>query len=155
MQEEDIAIGFDKISQDLRNSFDHSLIKFEGKEHTLSFATIVRTLADPAYSVETEYIFQIGRVEYEFNSSTGTLSRRQANYGQAMANDFDPSRVMLHPVSNVKFSYYLPQDDKVVIKHSTIDKWPVGVLVEIKFGGEGEKANTLSKLIYIPSGNKL
>ena len=154
-QEEDIAIFLDKISLDLRNAVNYSLIKFEGKKASLSFATVVRTLADPAQSYQTEYFPQIGRVEYQFDQSKGTIFRWQTNYGQALAQKFGPSRPLVHSIRDVKFSYYIPESDQISFKDETKD-WPMGVFIEVSFSNKkGEEQNTLSKLVNIPSGNKL
>jgi hypothetical protein len=153
-QEEDIAIFFDKVSQDLHNAFPFSLIKFDGKENKFSFATNVRTLKD-RWDPNPEYINQIGRVEYQFNKPNGTLSRRQANYGQAVNDKFDPSRPVVRLVKDVKFAYYVVDGDKIVAKKRTSDQWPVGILIEITFADQGEQDNIMSKFITIPSGNRL
>ena len=154
--EEDVALFFDKISQDIRSATNYSLIKFDGMENRISFATVVRTLSDPLQSPQPEYISQIGRVEYEFDKSSNILFRRQANYGQAMAEEFDPPRTMLPSVSFVKFSYYWMESERMVVKDRIKDgQWPVSVLIEAGFAGNGEKLNTLSRVIDIPTGNGL
>ena len=153
--EEDAAIWLDKMSQDLRNAVNYSLIKFDGKGKKMSFSTMVRTIADSSYSPEAEYIFQIGRVEYEFDSSKGIVLRRQANYGQAMSNDLDPSRPIASSITDVTFSYYFIEADHIVFKKKTNEQWPMGVLIEVTLAGEGEKPNTMARFVDIPSGNKL
>ena len=154
VQEEDIALFLDKMSQDLRNAVNFSLIKFAGKENTLGFATIVNTLADTRSS-QPEYISQIGRVEYEFDSLHAALLRRQANYGQAMEDEFGPSRPVVQSVKEVKFAYYVMESDRIVLKNRSNDLWPVAVLIEIRFAGKGEQDQTISKVINIPAGNRL
>src|SRR5437773_11479335 len=64
--EDDAAIFFEKISGDVRDAMDYSLIKFDGSKNKISFPTIVRTLSDPRLSPQPDYISQIGKVEYEF-----------------------------------------------------------------------------------------
>lgn len=154
--EEDAAIFFDKISQDLRNATDYSLIKFDGNEDKLSFATIVRTV-DQRVTPQAEYISQIGKVEYEFDKLHNMLLRRQGNYGQAVAGEFDPARPLFEAVKFVKFSYYVMDADRIVIADRVPDgQWPVAVQVDVSFtGGKGEELNTMSKVIHIPAGNKL
>ena len=154
-QEQDIALFFEKIGQDLRNATDYSLIEFEGKENTLSFATIVRT---PARD-QAGYISQIGRVEYQFDSLKGMILRRQFDYGDSVGQGFEqkvaPFRSMVQLVSDVKFSYYVPESNKIVLKESTEENWPAGVLIEVNFLSDGKTKNTMSKLVAIPSGNHL
>lgn len=153
--EEDASIFFDKISQDLRNATDYSLIKFDGSEDKLSFATIVKTV-DSRATPQTEYISQIGKVEYEFDKLHNTLLRRQGNYGQAISGEFDPARPLFEAVKFVKFSYYLIDADRMVMKDRVPDgQWPVAVIVEIGFAAPGEQLNTMSKVISIPTGNYL
>jgi hypothetical protein len=152
-QEEDIVIFLDRISQDLRNSVDFSLIKFDGKSNKLSFATVVRTLVEPS-GPQPDYVSQIGRVEYSFDN--GAILRRQAAYGQALANKYGPLRPLVRSLGQVTFSYYvIDPTNHIVLKNRAKDQWPVGVLIEVKFTDKGEKENTFSKLIAIPSGNRL
>ena len=44
--EEDIAVFFDKITSDLRNTFYYSDLDFYGENYRMSFPTIVHTLKD-------------------------------------------------------------------------------------------------------------
>ena len=156
-KEEDVALFFDKLSQDLHNATEYSLLKFDGNDDKLSFATIVRTM-DPGESLSPEVVSQIGRVEYEFDQVRNVLLRRQAGYGQALAKKFDPPRPLVEAVSFVKFSYYVMDAGRVSLTDRPRDgQWPVAVFVQVGFpaAGQGDQINTMSKTISIPSGNYL
>ena len=104
--EKDIMIFFDKLSQDLHNAMTYSLIRFEGKEHMVSFPAIVRTLQDPNLSGGQDiYINQIGRVEYDYDPLKNRIYRKQAGYGQALKDDFDNEQILADGILSLVFQY--------------------------------------------------
>lgn len=150
--DEDVAIFLDKISQDLRNSLNYSLISFKGRETKIIFATIVLTAADKHATVTEGYIHQIGQVEYSFDKIQSSLLRRQANYSQATDEEFGPQRVMVSPLHSVRFSYYYGTNGGTEIKRKAEGAMPSAVKVEIEFLEETGKMREVVRLIPVPVG---
>src|SRR6185295_519148 len=107
--QEDISIFFDKLSEDLRNGFYYSKIKFNGMETQLSFPAFVMTPADEHSSRAPEgLIDQIGAVKYYLDYEEHKLYRSQANYSQALKGKFSDPRVIVSAVDGIRFRYYYP-----------------------------------------------
>jgi prepilin-type N-terminal cleavage/methylation domain-containing protein len=149
--EEDIGIFLEKISHDLRNTFKYSLISFDGREKRIAFPTIVRTLQDKKRaSGRTNYIDQIGKVEYSFDKAHKTISRRQANYGQAMEEEYGAERLLAKPVHSLRFLYYYIEDGEYKEKRQATELMPVAVRVEIEFFEDTGKKRTVERVVPIP-----
>lgn len=143
--EEDIAIFFDKIGQDFRNSFVFSKMSFVGKEALVRFPTRIKIFRSP----DKEIFEQIGEVEYYFDSQEKSLFRRQLSYGQALRGDPGQERLLLHPVESVRFVYYFLEGNGTVLKKATDLAMPRGVAVEVEFL-DGRRKRSLRKLINLP-----
>lgn len=149
--EEDIGIFLEKISHDLRNTFQYSLISFDGKENKIAFPTIVRTLEDKKRAFgRTNYIDQIGKAEYSFDKAHKTIFRRQANYGQAMEEDYGVERLLVKPVHSLKFFYYYIEDGKYEEKREVADLMPFAVRVEIEFFEDTGQKRIMERVIPLP-----
>ncbi len=147
--EEDIAIFFDKIGQDLRNSFFYSKMSFAGKENFIRFPTRIKV-----FRSQNEEIFEgIGKVEYYFDPNKKSLFRRQLSYGQALRNDPGKERLLLHSVESVHFAYYFLEGNKSVLKREIDTAMPRGVAVEVEFL-DGREKRSLRKLINLPAEAK-
>ena len=149
--EEDISIFFDKIGGELRNSFEYSLIQFKGREKEISFPTLVRA---PLYSTKKDkgfYADQIGRVEYYFDSSKKQLFRRQADYGQALAGDFDRERPLLNNIESVQFNYfYLDFVAGRPERTTVMDAIQIMVRIDVEFVDEKGQKRILNKIVALP-----
>lgn len=152
--EEDIAIFFDKIGQDLRNSFIFSKISFVGKETLVRFPTRIK-IARPQ---DKEVLEQIGEVEYYFGPDKKSLFRRQLSYGQALNHDgteqalrgdAGKERLLLSSVESVRFVYYFLEGNGAILKKETDAARPRGVTVEVEFL-DGRRKRSLRKLINLP-----
>ncbi len=145
--EEDIGIALDKIGQDIRNVFSFSLIQFDGRSDRLTLPTIIHTLADKKSMSPGEMAFQMGKMEYAFNA--GKLVRRQARYGQALEDDFDPDQVLCSSLHSVRFSYYVvtPQKREIL---GRVKEIPAAVIVQFEFVEETGQMRKMEKLIEIP-----
>lgn len=148
--EEDVVIFFDKVAQDLRNTFFHSKINFKGTEFKFSFPTIVYTPADRRSGAsEGEYIEQMGRVEYYYDFNEDTLYRHQANYSQALNERFGRPRALVTSVDRIKFRYYYRTDTDEIYTPEILDVLPSGVEIEVEFSdNQGQKI--MKKFIDIP-----
>ncbi|MCA9405633.1 MAG: hypothetical protein KC684_03785 [Candidatus Omnitrophica bacterium] len=151
--EQEIVFFFEKITQDLRNSFLYSGISYEGGENELSFPTIIQTLPDSDSSLSSgEDIDQIGQVSYEYDLNEKALLRRQANYSQAIREKKVPATVVLKNVERVRFRYIYFTDDGEFTNPAVMDTPPSAVEIEVAFGDK--KGNrVMRKFIDVPVGN--
>jgi prepilin-type N-terminal cleavage/methylation domain-containing protein len=150
--QEDVSIFFDKLSEDLRNSFYYSKIKFNGMETQVSFPAFVLTPADVNSSRKQEGVVdQIGAVKYYIDYEEHKLYRSQANYGQALQGKFQESRAIINAIDGIRFRYYYPDKKGLQAYAKAQDAIPSGVLVEVKFHDETSE-RTMSRFIGIPAG---
>jgi len=150
--EEDIGIFFDKISYDLRNSFDYSLLAFEGKRDSIVFPTVVRTLKDRKKTLwgEVDYVNQMGRVQYYWDRMEKSLFRRQANYSQAVNKKFGKERLLVEPISSLNFFYYYTQEGKTEMKRKSTGNMPSAVKIQLEFLESTGKVRRVERLVNIP-----
>ena len=147
--EEDIAIFFDKISQDLRNAYLHSKITFDGTEQRFAFPTIVRVIA-PANP--TLYQDQLGRVEYFYDAAERKLYRKQATYGQALGETFEDPQLIAKSIDQVRFRYIYLTQQEPKYSEQVLETIPSAVDVEVEFS-DTKNRHLLHKLILIPIGS--
>ncbi len=148
--EEDIALFFEKISQDLRNSLSYSKINFESDFYSFSFPTVVRTLVTT--SKQDELVEQIGKVQYAFDPSSKNLVRKQADYGQALSGDYDPPQVLVAHIDSIKFGFIYLTDKEQVYSEKILETIPSAVEVEVKFT-ENKQKRSFKRVIEVPIGN--
>ena len=146
--QEDVAIFFDKFSQDLRNCFLYSKIPFVGKANRIRFATRVKSLKNLEGDHWAE---KMGEVEYYFDLTKKNLYLRRASYGQALRGEFDTERSLIKAIESVRFSYYYAQGNEIVLKDEADSLIPRAVGVEVQFW-DGHTKQSLRKLINIPQG---
>ena len=129
--EEDVAIFFERLTQDLANAFEFSLIKFEGSEIKLKFATIVTTEADRKLGAN-KTMRQIGHVQYYYDEDKKEIYRAQGNYSLAIKDKFFPSRVLMKGVESFNFSFFYFESGQIKETKSG-DLLPAGVKVTLGF----------------------
>ena len=134
--EEDVAIFLDKLNHDLRNAYVYSKFKFLGDEYHFRFPTIVYTLADRRSDSKGEHIDQLGEVEYYYDFSDKNLYRRQANYGQAIAQIWAKPQLLAKNLEEIKFRYYYLTGNGDYFSQETLEVFPSGIEVEIRFLGQ-------------------
>ena len=146
--EADIAIFFEKVNHELKNSVFFSQIPFDGKSAKLDFATVIKTSPDAQLELtKNRYIPQPGRVEYFFNS--GNLYRKQANYSQALKGKFGGPQVLIKGLKSVKFSYYYSGKDGPKLYKEAKNIIPAAITINLEFG-EGQE---IRKTVSIPIGS--
>lgn len=151
VKEEDVLVFFEKITRDLRNAASFSQINLKGTRSSISFATIVRTPADPKTEARGEYIDQIGKVEYAFDKLRQQVVRRQGNYSEALRNSFGKEDLLMEHVSAVEFRYLYKTQKGYEWKDKIEIVIPSSVYVAIEFGGKRNKRK-MSKMINLPVG---
>jgi prepilin-type N-terminal cleavage/methylation domain-containing protein len=152
--EEDVIVFFDKINTDLRNAFFYSKIRFEGGEYRFTFPTLVYTPQDTRISdrSEDEYVDQIGKVEYYYDFNEDAVFRRQANYSQALNEQFGEPRKMVGSIGRIKFNYYYLTGDGEIYSTEVYDTIPEGIEIEIEFEDNSGK-RIMRKFLDIPVGS--
>ena len=150
--EQDIVILFDKIASDLQNAYHYSLMKVDGTSSSFSFPSIVWVLADEKKdSSPEEHIFQMGKVEYFYQALEGKFYRRQANYAQALNNQFQEPQLLARSLNNVNFRYFYAKGLEEIPREQTLGVLPSGIEIEIQFTDQhGQR--TLKKFRRIRSG---
>ena len=150
--EGDMAIGVDKISEDLRSILSISSIPFKGTQMRMSFPAVVFTPADVRGSrAKEEIIDQVGAIEYRFEPGEGLIYRRQANYGQALKKQWGKDQVIAVGVEDLRFVYYFP-GDKGFLRNSHVEgKIPAGVFLQVRLKSDVE-GHYLNRFIAIPVG---
>jgi prepilin-type N-terminal cleavage/methylation domain-containing protein len=150
--QEDISIFFDKLSEDLRNGFYYSKIKFNGMETQMTFPAFVTTPADENSSRAKEgLIDQMGAVQYRLDYEEHKLYRSQANYSQALKGKFEEGRPLVNAIDGIRFRYYYPDKKGLQAYAKAQDTIPSGVYVEVTFHDETSE-RTMSRFIGIPAG---
>lgn len=153
--EEDVAIFLDKLTNDLKNSFHFSLLTFEGYPNLIAFPTIVRTREDrKKHYGREEYVDQLGKVEYYFDSLKKAIYQRQANYSQACEEEYGKKRLLAKSIYSLEFTYHINLDGELVTRNKTDGRSPQALEVEIKFKETTGKLRTVRKFINIPVGKK-
>ena len=152
LQEEDVAVFFEKISEDLRNSFTYSLIPVQGNEFRFTFPTRVRTTVDQRRrGQDEEYADEIGQVEYYYDLQTDTLFKRSAVYGQAVNYQFGEPKKILTSISDFRFQYIYLTEKEALNSSDVLDILPSSVEITVKFVERG-KERILTKIVDLPLG---
>jgi prepilin-type N-terminal cleavage/methylation domain-containing protein len=130
--QEDFSIFLEKLTSDLRNSFEYADLAFAGSEDKLEFATFVD---NPRLAART-----VGKVIYFYSSSEKMINRRQLDYSQIYQNTLVPSQDALGEVGSLRFSYYFFDSEKK--EYVWNDVWenegvPEAVRIEIEIEESG------------------
>lgn len=148
--EEDIAVFFDKITHDLRNSFYHSKLKYDGGAASFRFPSFVYVPADSRSSWPRDsYVHQIGEVEYLYDTSEKSIVRKQAFYGRALRNDFQEAVPLVKGIERLKFTYYYSTPSEEVVSDQILELLPGAVSVEVFFSDIYGK-RVMKKIIEVP-----
>jgi prepilin-type N-terminal cleavage/methylation domain-containing protein len=144
--ETEIGVFFDKISNDLRNWLDLSLIPVTGKRTELSFALLQEKSLS---SVNSPVDF--GKVEYYFDSAAQALFR---NYRNFAAEDKPGAAVLPQPlltgIESMSFKYYYFDlaSKKGTWEEEISATLPSAVMIEVNFR-DNNKLRKLTKIITI------
>ena len=148
--EEDIALFFEKISHDLRNSLLYSQMPFKSDFYSFSFPAIVRAIVDSKSGQEATDT--IGMVEYSFDVGKKCIVRKQADYGQALGSEFDPAQTLVSAVDGIKFAFIYVTEKDQLYSEKILETIPSAVEVEVKFTDNNQK-RSLKRIIDVPIGN--
>jgi prepilin-type N-terminal cleavage/methylation domain-containing protein len=152
MVQEDAVIFFDRFSSDLRNTFNYSKFYFVGGEQSLAFPTMVWTPADRVSVRAFEGLMdQMGRVRYMYDAEHGTIVRSQANYSQALREEWGADEIVVPLVKSVRFYYFYTASKDPSMSVDEGDDIPSGVEVELVIPS-GKEDKVLKRYIALPAG---
>jgi prepilin-type N-terminal cleavage/methylation domain-containing protein len=152
MSQEDAVIFFDRFSSDLRNTFNYSRLSFIGGESAVTFPTVVWTAADRVSVRASEgLVDQIGRVRYEYDPEHGNVVRRQANYSQALQDQWGADQIVVPDVKSMRLHYFYTgsRDPNMSIDEGS--DIPAGVEVELVIPN-GREDKVFKRYIAVPAG---
>lgn len=154
-----IRIFSDKLTRELRNTFDFSDIKFEGLRDSVSFAGLIENNTS-----EKDSYFEIGRIKYFLNEQN-VFCRLEERCPECFQEETDAvSKGLISGVSQVEFQYcyldnatgdYKWREDWIKEEQDTI---PQAVKIELLFeespqdSSEISRSSKFSKTIFIPIG---
>lgn len=105
--EEDVAMLLDRFCWDMKNAFSFSLISFKGEEMKIKLPTLVWTATDRrGIRAKDEFETQMGAVEYAFDIDKKAILRRQANYSQALREEWGDPQMVVAGVESIRFRYF-------------------------------------------------
>jgi Tfp pilus assembly protein PilE len=147
--EEDVAVFFDKLAQDLRNTYVHTTQYFEGDSSRVSFPALVwlKTMNPRRHS--DEYSDQMGQVEYALDVERRSIVRRSANYSEARQRLFGQEQVVVTPIDGLQFKYYYLTDDGEIFSEQVLETVPAGIEVEVTIQ-DSKGRRSLKRYFNIP-----
>jgi hypothetical protein len=137
----DVAIFFEKLTQELENVFVLDRASFQGDNATVAFPTSFKDLRRPG-------TWSMGAVRYAFNEKAQTLTRSAMTMSDIFEERVcDPALVFDH-VKGMLFAYYYFDDqakeyiwsDKWPPETSdgaTLPKWPLAVRLNFQWEQKG------------------
>ncbi|OGX07473.1 MAG: hypothetical protein A2Z88_07210 [Omnitrophica WOR_2 bacterium GWA2_47_8] len=152
--EEDIAIFFEKINEELDNSYAFSKFYFKGRTNSFAFPSRVNVWQKS--QGKDAAIKEPGMIEYFFDPLSDDLYKRESNYGVAIERKFSgEDRLIFSKIKSVGFKYFLRDSEGRLFSTQITDEMPRGVRIDVTFlDGQGQEKN-LSKLIFMPMAQQL
>ena len=146
--QEDISIFFERISRDLRNSFQYAGVEFYGAKEKIGFPTLVISQKPEVPKHE------FGYVTYSLDSSHDSINRTQADYSQLYRDVVPQARTLVDNIEHLTFQYYSYDSDEEKYYWKSVweekENLPVAVKIELGFY-DGENKTDYSRTVYIPS----
>ncbi|MBN3039799.1 MAG: prepilin-type N-terminal cleavage/methylation domain-containing protein [Candidatus Omnitrophica bacterium] len=142
---EDVNIFFEKFSADLRNSFKYKGIDFSGSEHSLKFASLVKTTSKN-YGLNRGP----GEVSYFYSKDNSALFKGKKNLSDIFKNKQGFIQEVMPGVINCEFKYYSMMEKAWLSQWDEENASPKAVAVKIQVEYEGVKQE-FTKTVIIPS----
>ena len=156
--ERNIRLTSEKLTKELRNVFEFSMIPFEGTEDLVMFAALIPAVLDDEEDIAQDYS-QVGRITYFFDKSKDALSKEVKPFSETLdEEEIGESKILIQDVSELKISYcyldsasgtYKWKDDW---KTEDQDSIPQALNIEITFKSPAGKKGAFNKVIFIPIG---
>jgi prepilin-type N-terminal cleavage/methylation domain-containing protein len=147
--EEDTALFLEKLSSDLHNTLFYAKLPFLGDHETLSFPTMIKLKEEDAFSQSPKVSEQIGRVQYSYDVSHKTIIRKEADYGQAINNEYGYAQTFVTQVDSLRFNYIYVTEKEQILSENILETMPSAVEVEVTFF-ENKLKRSIKKTIDIP-----
>ena len=142
--QEDINIFFERFAGELRDCFEFSTIKLQGKEDEIIFATMVTTPGSGT---------GVGQVIYQYDKNAGGIIQEKRDYSQIYKGKSGFRRELLTGVDYLKFSYYFyDEDEKEYLwqQEWQEDGLPKAVRIELGFNKDDQDEKII-RTIDIPA----
>lgn len=151
--EEDIVIFFDKLSQDLRNTYFYAKFNFDGGKQKITFPAIIQMLPDKQIrGAGQDYVSQLGKVEYYYDGLEDIIYRRQANYSQSLSGRFSKKRALVRNIQAVNFKYFYYAEGREIYSPEAFETYPARIEVEVEFSDkQGNKRMNRSIDLFLES----
>lgn len=149
--EREVRFTLQSLAKELRNSFKFAGIKFSGTKEQISFPTYINT----AGIAETPR-WEVGRVNYFFDSSKKSFFRRQESYVDLFQSGRPDAKEVVPQVKDLEIRYYYfdVNDKKYKWKDIWDDKeiFPLGVKIALMVGSneDNEDEEEFVKTVYLP-----
>lgn len=155
---EDVGIFFERITEEMRNTFLLGEVKFRGGRDSVRFPALIRSAGKEGIKTE------IGEVRYTFDRRNKTIARGQRTYSQIYRDRDNLSRTIAENIESIQFEYYTYKQERK--KYSWESKWqeqdetfgeqqkpslPLAVRIQVEIKERG-KPRTIIRTIWIPNG---
>lgn len=147
--EEDIVFFMERLSSDLHNTLYYANMPFQGERGTLSFPTVIKLKETNTLGPHPQVSEQIGRVQYRYDVSEKAIVRQEADYGQALGNEYGPEQTLVKGVESLKFTYIYLTEKQQIASENILETMPSAVEVEVEFL-DNKMKRSLKRTIDIP-----
>jgi len=142
--EEDLGFFFDRLAQDLNNSFKSAMIPFTGNSDSLGVPTQV-------YSGDLKTT-SMGLAAYFYDQQSGSVSRQPRDFSQLYSHHEGNAVVLLKNIEFLKFEYYYYDAQRQ--EYLWTDEWsqsslPLAVRVELNLNESGQ-TNKFIRTFNVP-----
>jgi prepilin-type N-terminal cleavage/methylation domain-containing protein len=147
VEQEDINIFFERLTQEMCNTFEFALIGFRGARDKFTFAALVTSKNLGCVQTGT-----VGEIVYVYDESSKRLTKEERDYSQIYKGDSGRKRHLLENIDSLKFSYYFY--DSTTEEFIWLDEWeeedlPLAIRVELELY-DGQKSKAITRTIDIP-----
>ncbi|MDP8293070.1 MAG: prepilin-type N-terminal cleavage/methylation domain-containing protein [Candidatus Orphnella occulta] len=148
----------EKMTSEIRNVFEFSMIAFEGKEDFFMFPALIPQAEDRSGDMSAEYS-QVGRIAYFYDNRKDAFCKEVKALPEVLnEEEIGDGEVLIEDVNGLKIGYcYL---DNVSGEYKWKEDWnkeeqdtiPQALTIEISFNKDVMKNDKFSKTIFIPMG---
>ncbi len=153
-----IRLVSEKMTGEIRNVFEFSMIAFEGEEDFFMFPALIPTTEDQDGDMITEYS-QVGRIAYFYDNKKDAFCKEVRTLPEALnEEEIGDGEVLIEGVSGLEINYcYL---DNLSGEYKWKEDWnkeeqdsmPQALSVKISFKKDVMKNDEFNKTVFIPMG---
>ena len=156
--ERTIRLASEKMTRELRNVFEFSLIPFEGTEDSVIFPALISSKLDAEGDYREEY-YEVGRIAYFYDESKDAFCKEVKSLSEVLNDEeLGSGKSLIENVSALEMGYcYLDNatgtyEWKSDWKKEEQDSIPQALRMEILFKKGASKSNNFTRIIFIPMG---